>query len=187
MAEESELLAKAAADSKLTANQTAANIAKQAEMVYITAFERYNQSLVTALQAEVDAEQAYANNDTNADELAEIASNLTTIAEQANVQMGSAYTNFMSAANDASLANTEATEAVAKLAAAQMYLNETNINLKNAMEEEAEALKAHNKTLETFNAAKLYNGQDDKVVNTFARCESDGTWYIPGDPFCIGR
>ena len=187
MAEESELLAQAAADSKLTANQTAANIAKQAETVYITAFERYNQSLVTALQAEVDAEQAYANNDTNADELAEIASNLTTIAEQAKVQMDSVYTDFMSAANDASLAKTEATKAVAKLAAAQMYLNETNINLENTMEEEADALQAHSEALENFNAAKLYNGQDDKVVNTFARCESDGSWYIPGDPFCIGR
>ena len=186
MAQESEILAQAEANTKLTANESAAIVATQAETVLNTAVERYNQSLASALQAEHDAEQAYVNNDTNADDLAELASNLTTKAEQMKVEMDTAYSDFVTATAEANLANNEATEAVDKLAAAQMYLNETEINLETAIDEEVEAQQAHSEAVGNFNAAKLYNGRDDKVVNTFARCEADGSWFISGDPFCIG-
>ena len=186
MAQESEILAQAKANTKLTTNESAAIVATQAETVLNTAVERYNQSLTAALQAEHDAEQAYVNNDTNADDLAELASNLTTKAEQMKVEMDTAYADFVTATAEANLANNEAIEAVDKLAAAQMYLNETELNLETAIDEEAEAQQAHSEAVGNFNAAKLYNGRDDKVVNTFARCEADGSWFISGDPFCIG-
>ena len=186
MAKENEILAQVEADSKLAANASAANTALHAETVFDTAVERYNHSLAAALQAENDAEQAENRNETNADELAELASNLTAVAEQLKAELDTAKTEFITAIDAANLANTEATEAVDKLAAAQMYLNETENNLENKVEEEADALQAHSEAVENFNAAKLYNGRDDKVVNTFARCEADGSWVIPGDPFCIG-
>ena len=147
----------------------------------------YNNTLILAEQTMSDAQEAMDNRSFEiANNLLAQALNLTTEAEELNTRSIEAKNELENATQDALQAGVDATEAVNKLAAAKMYLNETEINLEIKTDEVSTALAALNEATEKLNAAKLYAGLEDKMINSYAKCSAEGTWVIQGEPYCIG-
>ena len=147
----------------------------------------YNNTLILAEQTMSDAQEAMDNRSFEiANNLLAQALNLTTEAEELNTRSIEAKNELENATQDALQAGVDATEAVNKLAAAKMYLNETEINLEIKTDEVSTALAALNEATEKLNAVKLYAGLEDKMINSYAKCSAEGTWVIQGEPYCIG-
>ena len=148
----------------------------------------YNQTLILAQNAVSDTQEAIDNQQFDiVDELLALTLNLTTKAEELNTRHIVANEELINATQDALQADGDATEAINQLSAAQMYLNETEINLEMIIDEVAEALEALDRTNNTLNAAIKHAGLENKIINSYAKCGIDGTWNIQGEPYCIGK
>ena len=176
-----------ASDNALAANGSAAEAAATAETEFNQLSEQYNQTYTLAITAMAEAERAVELSADNADELLNTAQDLTAEAEAIKAALMKANESFIKLSEAARQAGIDADEAVNALSAAEMYLNETEINLADKIVEEEEAREASLEASRKVENAKLYVGQESRTVNTFATCTADGIWKIPGEPYCIGK